>query len=193
MYDLLRKHIAKRVDLTDKEFKLATTFFAPKKLRKKQYFLQEGDVCRAIAFVSKGCLRSYSVDDAGAEHVVQFAVEDWWIADLQSYLSGQPSHLAIDALEESELLLLEKSKRDQLLSEVPKFEKFFRLLYERNYVAVNERVACTLMASAEDRYLKFLGTFPQFTQRVPQKDIASYLGITPESLSRIRKEISNHK
>lgn len=193
MYDLLRIHISRRVELTDKEFNLATTFFAPKKLRKKQYFLQEGDVCRAIAFVSKGCLRSYSVDDAGAEHVVQFAVEDWWIADLQSYLSGQPSRLAIDAIEESELLLLEKSKRDQLLAQVPKFEKFFRLLYERNYLAVNERITCTLMASAEDRYLKFLEMFPQFVQRVPQKDIASYLGITPESLSRIRKDIAEKR
>ena|SRR5689334_2210339 len=193
MYDLLRDHIAKRIELSDKEFSLAATFFAPKKLRKRQYLHQEGDVARWIAFTSKGCLRCYSVDDAGTEHVVQFAVEDWWIADLQSFLAGTPSHFAIDALEDSELLLLDRAKREDLLKAIPKFERFFRLILERNYVATNERIACTLMASAEDRYLAFLKSYPQFAQRVPQNQIASYLGIAPESLSRIRKDLSDKR
>src|ERR1041385_896224 len=155
MYDLLRDHIAKRIELSDKDFALATTFFAPKKLRRRQYLHQEGDVGRWIAFISKGCLRCYSVDGAGTEHVVQFAVEDWWIADLQSFLTGAPSRFAIDALEDSELLLLDRAKREELLKAIPIFERFFRLIVERSYVATHERVACTLMASAEDRYLTF--------------------------------------
>jgi CRP-like cAMP-binding protein len=193
MFDLLQKHILKRINLTDEEFERCTTFFIPKKLRKHQFLLQEGEVCRSIAFVVKGCLRCYSVDDKGEEHIVQFAIEDWWISDPYSALTGEPSEYNIDALEDSELLLLEKSAEERLLVEIPKFERLFRILLENRFVASQRRINASLSTSAEERYLGFLKTYPAIVRRVSQNQIASYLGITPQSLSRIRKELSEKK
>lgn len=190
MFELLKEHILKRVNLTEEEIARVITFFTPKKLRKKHFLFQEGEVCRSIAFVVRGTLRLYGVDGKGEEHVLQFAVEDWWISDLQSFLSGAPSRYNVDALEDAELLLLEKGARDNLLEAEPKLERFFRLLLERSYIGTQQRLACTLSASAEERYLAFTKTFPLLVQRVPQNQIASYLGIAPESLSRIRKHLS---
>jgi len=188
MFDLLRAHIEKRIDLTDEEFGRCKKFFIPKKLRKHQFLLQEGEVYRAIAFVNKGCLRWYSVDDRGEEHIVQFAIEDWWISDPYSVLTGEPSEYNIDALEDSELLLLERSSEEKLLKEIPKFERLFRMLLENRFVATQRRINESLSISAEERYLNFLKSYPAIAERVPQSQIASYLGITPQSLSRIRKE-----
>jgi CRP-like cAMP-binding protein len=190
MSDLLHSNFQKRIDLTDEEFDRCVTFFVPKKVRKKQFILQEREVCKHIAFVTSGCLRSYTVDSNGEEHIIQFAIEDWWISDLQSFLSGKPTTYGIDALEDSELLLLEKEARDKMLESVPKLERYFRLLQEANYVAMHHRIEGSLSSSAEERYLDFIKTYPTLIQRVPQGQIASYLGITPQSLSRIRKELS---
>jgi CRP-like cAMP-binding protein len=190
MFDKLRAHIVKKVQLADEEFTLVTTFFIPKKVRKKQYILQAGDVCKAIAFVSDGCLRSYTIDDKGEEHIVQFAIDGWWISDLQSMLTSQPATMNIDALEDSQVLLLERSSQEKLCRALPQVEHFFRLLLEGNYNAARMRISDLISSSAEDRYLHFLKTYPDVAQRVPQSQIASYLGITPQSLSRIRKEIS---
>ncbi len=191
MFELLRTHVRKRVDLTDEEFDVCTKFFIPKKIRRKQFLLQEGEVCKSLTFVTRGCLRSYTVDGAGEEHILQFAVEDWWISDLCSFLSGGSATMNIDAVEDSELLLLEKPARESLLAAVPKFERFFRLLLERHYLASTKRVVDSLSASAKDRYLSFLSMYPAISQRVPQSQIASYLGITPQSLSRIRHEMAS--
>ena len=193
MFDLLRKHILKRIDLTDEEFERCTTFFIPKKLRRHQFLLQEGEVCKSIVFVVKGCLRCYSVDDKGEEHIVQFAIEDWWISEPYSALTGEPSEYNIDALEDSELLILERSAEERLLLEIPKFERLFRILLENRFVATQRRINATLSTSAEERYLSFLKLYPAIAQRVPQSQIASYLGITPQSLSRIRKELADKK
>ncbi len=193
MSDLLRKHIQKRITLSDEEFNRCASFFTRRKIRKKQFLLQEGEVCKHGAFVERGCLRLYTVDRNGEEHIVQFAIEDWWISDLQSFLSGAPSIYTIDALEDSEVLLLEKEERDKLFEAEPKLERFFRLLHEANYVASHRRIEESLAASAEERYLAFLKTYPALVQRIPQSQIASYLGITPQSLSRIRKELSEKK
>ena len=190
MFDLLRAHIEKRVNLTDEEFEICSKFFVPKKLRKKQFLLNEGGVCKNLGFVNSGCLREYTIDSKGAEHIIQFAIEDWWVSDLNSFLAGSPSTYNIDALEDSEVLLLEKSARDKLLDSCPKMERFFRLLMEANHVAAQRRVSDSLSASAEERYLKFIKTYPKLFEQVPQNQIASYLGITPQSLSRIRKELT---
>ncbi len=190
MFDLLRTNLQKRIQLSEEEFGRCVEFFVPKKVRKKQFILQEGEVCRSITFVLSGCLRSYTVDSNGEEHIIQFAIEDWWISDLQSFLSGRPTTYNIDALEESEILLMDKEARDKMLESVPKLERYFRLLQEANYVAMHHRIEESLSSSAEERYLDFIKTFPTLIQRVPQGQIASYLGITPQSLSRIRKELS---
>jgi len=190
VFDLLCTHIEKRVHLTDEEFEICSKFFVKKKLRKKQFLLNEGDVCKNLGFVNSGCLREYTIDNKGAEHIIQFAIEDWWVSDLNSFLAGSPSTYNIDALEDSEVLLLEKSARDKLLDSCPKMERFFRLLMEANHVAAQRRVSDSLSASAEERYLKFIKTYPKLFEQVPQNQIASYLGITPQSLSRIRKELT---
>jgi CRP-like cAMP-binding protein len=189
MFEALRSHIAKYIDLSEEEFALGTAFFIPKKIKKKHFLLQEGEVCRHLAFVNKGCLRTYSIDDKGEEHVVQFAIEDWWINDPYSYLTGEPSAYNIDALEDSELLLLDRRSFEKLTLELPKFERFFRLLLENKFIAHQRRISAALSASAEERYLNFLKTYPAFARRIPQRHIASYLGITPEALSRIRRNL----
>ncbi len=193
MFDALRSHINRKVQLSESEFALATTFFIPKKLRKKQYLLQAGDVCKYLAFVSKGCLRSYSVDEKGEEHIVQFAIEDWWITDFKSFLTNEPADYNIDAVEDSELLLIDKASQDKLYKVIPKIEQYFRILLENSSTAAQKRISDFISASAEERYLNFLKTYPKLAQRVSQSQIASYLGIKPQSLSRIRKELSEKK
>ena len=191
MFELLRSHIAKRIHITPKEFDVCAQFFVQRKVKKRQFLLQDGDVCRHLAFVNSGCLREYTVDHKGDEHIIQFAIEDWWISDLNSFLSGMPSTHNIDALQDANVLLLEKSAREKLFESAPKIERFFRLLLEANYVATHKRIAEALSASAEERYLTFIKTYPNLVEKVPQNNIASYLGITPQSLSRIRKELSS--
>ena len=189
MFEQLKKHITNRINFTDDEFEICTKFFVPRKLIKRQFLLNEGEVCKHITFVNSGCLRQYTIDNKGAEHIIQFAIEDWWISDLNSFLSGKPATDNIDALEDSEVLLLEKSARDQLLESCPKMEKFFRLLLEANHVASHRRVTEAFSTSAEERYLNFIAAYPKMFEQIPQNQIASYLGITPQSLSRIRKEL----
>src|SRR3954469_18590620 len=132
MFELLYKKISEKITITEEEFNLCRSLFLPKKLRKRQYFLQEGNVCKYQAFVEKGILRSYTVDEKGAEHILQFASEGWWMADLSSYITGEPSLFNIDALEEAELLLLSKPSWDQLLQTLPKLEHYFRILIQNN-------------------------------------------------------------
>jgi CRP-like cAMP-binding protein len=191
MFELLRSHIEKRIHLTEEEFDRGSRLFTPRNIRRRQFLLQEGDVCKHLAFVNSGCLREYSVDHKGDEHIIQFAIADWWISDLHSFLSGMPSTHSIDVLMDADVLLLEKSAREKLFEAVPKMERFFRMLLEANYIATHTRITETLSDSAEERYLKFVRTYPQMVEQIPQHQIASYLGITPQSLSRIRKELSD--
>lgn len=193
MYDLLHSHILKRIAISDEDFERCAAFFVPRRIRKHAFLLQEGEVCKNLAFVNSGCLREYSVDHKGEEHVIQFAIQDWWITDLNSFLSGGVSTQFIDAVEDSEVLLLEHDARDTMLEAVPCMERFFRLLIEKKYVTTRTRIKDSLSESAEERYLSFLEEYPSLTPHVSQRDIASYLGITPQSLSRIRKELAQKR
>lgn len=190
MFDLLFQKFEEKIRLTAEEKELCQSFFSPKKLRKKQYLLQEGDPCRHIAFVEKGMLRSYTMDEKGNEHIIQFAFEGWWIADQYSFLTGEPSNYNIDAMEDSELLLLTRQAEEQMLERVPKFERYFRLLLQNSLIATQRRLAGSLSKSAEQRYNELNESCPTIQQRVPQHMMASFLGITPETLSRIRKQIA---
>lgn len=193
MYDLLHKKINETISITEQDFELCTSLFLPKKLRKKQYLLQEGHVCKYTAFVSRGLLRTFSVDAKEAEHILQFAMEGWWMADLFSFLTDEPSVFNMEALEDCELLLITKPSWDLLLTKVPAFERFFRILIQNNLIATQRRLMGTMSETAEEKYVKLLKTYPDCVQRVPQHMIASYLGITRETLSRIRHQMTSRK
>jgi CRP-like cAMP-binding protein len=193
MFERLFQNFDQKIQLTAEEKELAKSFFLPKKLRKRQYLLQEGDVNKYVAFVEKGMLRSYSVDDKGVEHVLQFAFEGWWIADQYSFLTGEASPYNIDALEDCELLLLGKAAEEQLMERIPKMERYFRLLLQNSLIAMQRRLVSSLSRSAEERYHELVHGCPTIPQRVPQHMMASFLGITPETLSRIRKQVSLRK
>jgi CRP-like cAMP-binding protein len=186
MFELILKNIAKHIELAPEEVEYFTSILKPKALRKRQYFLQAGDISRHECFVNKGCIRTYNVDEKGQEHVVQFAIEGWWAGDLYSFLSAQPSEYNIDALEDSELFLIDKNNLEQLYTRVPKFERFFRILLQNAFIASQRRISENLSLPAEERYISFIQRYPRFEQRLPLRQIASFLGITPESLSRIR-------
>ena len=192
-FEVLRAHFSKRIDLTDEEFEFITTLFVPRKIRKRQFLLREGEVSGYGAFVSKGCLRKYSVDAKGEEHIVQFAIEDWWIGDQESLKTGRPSTYNIDALEESELLLLDKASSEEFFSSSPKIERFMATLAQNAMEALQRRITTFLSMSAKEKYLFMIATYPKIIQRIPQRHIASYLGLTPESLSRVRKELAEEK
>ena len=153
--------------------------------------MQEDDVCKYVAFVEKGLLRPFAADDKGHEHITQFAFEGWWIADQVSFLTGEPSEYNIEAMEDCELLLLTRQAEDEMLEKIPKFERNFRILLQNNLIATQKRLASSLSQTAEERYSELISSCPDtLPNRLPQHMLASYLGISPETLSRIRKQMS---
>ena len=191
MFELLFQKFAEKIELTEEEKELSRSFFITKKLRRKQYLLQEGDVCKYVAFVEKGLLRSFTVDDKGHEHITQFAFEGWWIADQVSFLTGEPSEYNIEALEDCELLLLTKQAEDEMLEKIPKFERYFRILLQNNLIATQKRLASSLSQTAEEKYNELISVCPDtLPKRIPQHMLASFLGISPETFSRIRKQMT---
>ncbi|MDQ6889692.1 MAG: Crp/Fnr family transcriptional regulator [Bacteroidota bacterium] len=194
MYELFfQSFTEKKISLTPEEKELIKNYLIPKKLRKKQYLLQEGDVCKTIAFVGKGALREYSVDENGAEHIIQFAIEGWTISDMFSFLTGEPATYNIDAIEDSELVLISKSANEELMQRFHKYETYTRLQITGAYLAMQKRLNSINTLSLEEQYLNFTTLYPNIVQRVPQHMIASYMGLQPETLSRIRRKISVNK
>ncbi|MBS1605254.1 MAG: Crp/Fnr family transcriptional regulator [Bacteroidetes bacterium] len=192
-FEVFSQYIKDKSQVSDKDLLLIEAQSQLKRLRKRQYLLQEGEVWRFNAFVTKGCVRTYTVDEKGIEHIQNFAIENWWTGDRESLLSGKPSRFNIDALEDSELILIAKQPFDDLCKKIPAFSGMVNGILERSFIASQDRIQTFLSLSAEEKYLQFLKKYPQLINRVPQAMIASYLGITPETLSRVRRESQRPK
>jgi CRP-like cAMP-binding protein len=188
MYDLIIANVSRHISLTKEETAYFTSLLKHRRIRKKQYLLQAGDISRFENFVNAGLLRAYTVDTKGQEHIAMFALEGWWISDLYSFLTNTPATQHIDALEDSEVLSIEKSDLENLYEKIPKFDKLFRVLLQNAFVANQQRILAGISQTAEEQYLDFIKKYPAIEQRVPQHQIASYLGITPETISRIRRQ-----
>jgi CRP-like cAMP-binding protein len=189
MYDIIFKHIEKKVQLTPAEKELIKTFFKPKKVKKKQFVIVEGYVCTYLTFVSKGLLKAYHVDDKGNEHINQFSPEGWWTSDMSSFFSGGISFYSIDAMEDSEVLLITSEDFENLTLQVPIMDRYFRLLFQNSLITKERRLISSHTHSAEEKYKHILENNPDLIKRVPQNLLASYLGLSPETLSRLRKNI----
>ncbi|WP_239530659.1 Crp/Fnr family transcriptional regulator [Muriicola jejuensis] len=164
--------------------------FHEKRVRRRQYLLQEGDVCTHNTFVVEGCFRMFLVDEKGKEHNLQFAVENWWIGDIGSFHSEEPSRLYIEALEHSVVIQIKKEDQLRLFVDFPKFNRIFRVFTENALVSAQRRILQNISSTAEERYLDFLKRHPDFFNRISNVQIASYLGVTPEFLSTIRKRLA---
>ena len=183
-YTLILQNISRHISLTAKEQAVFTGMLEEQALPRKAVLLNENDVCRASAFVVSGCLRGYTVDSNGFEHILQFAPPDWWIADMYSLITQKPGHLVIDALEDSEVLLLPKKEQEKLYTRIPKFERFFRIITENSLVTNRQRLLDNLSLSAQERYAQFCKRYPTLIEKIPQKQVAAYIGVTPEFLSK---------
>ncbi len=182
----LLDYFKKVIPLNKEEKELVIESFQPRLYRKRQYVLQEGDVCTHFNFVVRGCLRMYTIDGKGDPHILQFAHENWWITDMASFYHKEDSLLNIDALEDTMVLQINFKNLTGLFDKAPKFNRIFRVLIENSNIALQNRLLQNISISAEERYLSFLKTYPNLVNRLPQTQIAAYLGITPEFVSRIR-------
>lgn len=182
-------NVTKHIQLTPEEQLFWRGLLRSRKVERGECLLQVGDISRYQYFVVSGCLRTYLVDEDGKEHILQFAPEDWWTGNMASMLKGLPSQLIIEALENTVVLAIDKPGQDQLFERVPKFERFFRILITNAFVAQQRRTLSSLSKTAEERYAEFRKLYPSLDGRVAQKHIASYLGMTPEFLSTVRKRV----
>ncbi len=175
----------KLLSVDDKQ--LLITHFKPKKLRKRQYFLQEGDVCKYIGFIVKGSARTFTVDEKGHEHILKLSLENWWLADFESFYLLTPSRFNIEALEDMEVLQATHAQIEEHLKHIPAFSAMSNIISQNNTIATQKRVHAAMSYTAEERYEDLVTNYPQFLQRFPQNMIASYLGLSPETLSRLKK------
>lgn len=187
MYKALLDYVSQHIRLTSDEEQEFLKYVSVRNILKKQYLLQAGDVCTVQSMVASGCLRVFFTDPEGTEHTMQFAIENWWVADLGSFLTGRPAVYHIQAIEDSVLLQLKREEMENLYAAIPKFERFFRIIVQNGFVAAQNRIISNLSEPADVRYNRFRDKYPQIDNRVPQYMVASYLGITPEFLSKIRK------
>jgi CRP-like cAMP-binding protein len=189
-FDRLRTYLANKAAFTEEEFAFMEPLFIPGELPARAFLQRGGDVATHATFVATGCLRSYVIDGNGKEHIVQFAPEDWWLADNNSLMSGAPSQYFVDAVEDSTLLQIDPPSHQRIVERVPAYAASFRTGLQRHAAAKDQRIVSALSTSADERYQEFLRTYPSIALRVPQWMLASYLGVSPETLSRIRKSLS---
>ena len=189
-YNLIFQNVARFISLNDEEKELFKSLLKKGSAKRKEFVMQPGEITKYEYYVIKGCLKVYSLDRNGVEHVSMFAIEDYWTGDMASFMLQQPSTYFIKALEDSEFLMISKENFERLFQEIPKFERFYRNLYQRSLVSYIQRTNQGISLTAEERYELFLGKYPHIANRITQKDLAAYLGITPEFLSMIRSKMS---
>jgi CRP-like cAMP-binding protein len=192
-FDLLLNNVSRYIQLNEAEKEMFLSYLQSKKIKRKEFSLTDGEICKYSTFVTSGCLRGYTVDKNGTEHVLSFAPPDWWIADVYSLISQKPGTLNIEALEDTETILLSKANQEKLYLEIPKFERFFRILTENSLVANQQRIIDNFSLTAEERYSIFCKRYPTLIDYLPQKQIASYIGVTPEFFSRMRSGLLKRK
>lgn len=190
MFDILLSHIQNKIDLSEQQKNDIQSFFTLKKLRKKQYLLQEGDICKCLSFVNSGLLKSYVLDEKGNEKINMFAFEGWWISDFNSFINQEKAVLNIDAVEETEILMITLEDYEKMMLEIPVMDRYFRILYQNSLVTKDYRLMASNSFTAEEKYMQFAQKNPEVIKRVPHNLIASYLGLAPETVSRIRKKWS---
>lgn len=193
MTDLLKQNIARHAALSDKEMEDFSSLFQPKEIKKKQFLLREGEVCKFEGFVTKGLFRMYHIDANGFEQILYFAIENWWVTDIDSFTNEKPSQLFIEALEDSEVLLINKKDKEFAYENLPKVEKLFRVMTQKTHAALQRRMIDNLSKTADKRYIEFIEKYPQLFQRLTNLQIAAYLGISHEFLSKIRRKFSTNK
>ncbi|RKR15378.1 CRP-like cAMP-binding protein [Maribacter vaceletii] len=190
-YKLILKNISRFIDLNQEEQDLFISLLKEKKLKKKEFLLKPGEIAKYDYFTTKGCLKIYKIDDKGSEHISMFAVKDWWSGDIASFITQQPGNYFVQALEESEVLQISKENFDLLFEKIPKFERFYRILYQRSLVSYIQQSDQNISLNAEDRYRNFIKKYPSLINKISQKNIAAYLGVTPEFLSVLRKKMAS--
>jgi CRP/FNR family transcriptional regulator, anaerobic regulatory protein len=186
---LIIQNMEKIISLTDEEKELILSKIELNQYKAKTVILHAGEICKHSYFVKSGILRSFTINDNIVEHVLQFACEDWWIGDMYSLISQKPGNLFIEVNEDAEVALLSKENQEELYHEIPKLERFFRILTENSLVAHQERLMDNLSLTAEERFEKFCSKYPTLIQKVPQKQIASYIGVTPEFFSKMKAKM----
>jgi CRP-like cAMP-binding protein len=189
MIEHLQKNLAAHISLSDTEMEAFCNLFEHKIIKKKSFLLQEGEVCKFEGFVTKGLFRVYHIDKNGFEQVLYFAIENWWITDIDSFTNEKPSQLFIEAIEDSELLLISKKNKEFAYTYLPKVEKLFRVMTQKTHVALQRRMIDNLSKTAACRYIEFTEKYPQLVQRLSNIQVAAYLGITNVFLSNIRKKL----
>ncbi|MEO9483970.1 MAG: Crp/Fnr family transcriptional regulator [Ekhidna sp.] len=186
----LIEYFNRHLTLSDEEVSFIEKVFTTRQIKRRQFILQEGDVCKLNTFVVEGCLKMYYVDENAKEHNLQFAIEDWWIGDIGSFHSGEPSKLYIEAIEPSTILQIKKEDQNRMFVEFPKFNRIFRVITENALVSSQRRIIQNSSSNAEERYIDFMKRYPSLFNRISNVQIASYLGVTPEFLSTIRKRMT---
>jgi CRP-like cAMP-binding protein len=184
--DTISQYVARHIQLTGKEQEYFLSLLRITRVKKKQFIVQPDFICKYRTYVFSGAMRAYLVDDKGQDHTIAFAIDDWWITDYNSFIFQQPATLFVEALEDSTLIQIDYNTEQLLMETVPKFERFFRIITERSFAFLQQRMLSNLSKSAEERYEEFLHKYPAIVQKVPQYALASYLGMSTEYLSKLR-------
>lgn len=188
-HNLILNNVNRFIELTDLEKHRFISLLKEITIKKKDFLLQEGDVAKYEYFITKGCLKTYTLDNNGTQHISMFGIEDHWATDMASFISGEPSLFFVEALEDTELLAISRTNYGLLFKEIPKFERFYRILYQRSLMSYIRRSNHAISLTAKERYFKFKEKYPEIIDRIKQKDLAAYIGVTPEFMSMIKLKI----